>query len=130
MAAVASKGLGWHKPGSTYIAQNANQGRGLAVVQGGSGDDYAVTASAANAVCLGVQEESSYNAGDSISVIDLGEAIAIAGAAVNAGQFVKCNAIGQFIPVTATGDSIVGQAKSSATNAGDEFVLLVLPSVN
>jgi len=129
MSAVATKGVGWRKP-STYIAQNAAQGRGLAVVQGGSGDDYAATAAAANAVCLGVQEEASANAGDSISVIDLGEAIAIAGAAVNAGQFVKCTATGQFIPITTVGDNIVGQAKSSAALQGDEFVINVLPSVN
>ena len=129
MSAVATKGLGWSKK-STYIAQNANQGRGLALVQGGSGDDYAATAAAANAVCIGVQEEPSYNAGDPISVIDLGEAAAVAGAAVNAGQFVKCTAAGQFIPVTTVGDNIVGQAKSSAALAGDEFVLCVMPSVN
>ncbi len=126
MAAVASKGLGWGKR-STYIAQNAAQGRGLAVVQGGSGDDYAATAAAANATCLGVQEEASVSAGEPISVVDLGEAVAIAGAAVNAGQFVKCTAAGQLIPITTTGDQIVGQAKSSAALQGDEFILLVLP---
>lgn len=129
MSAVATKGLGWGKR-STYIAQNAAQGRGLAVVQGGSGDDYAATAANANVVCLGVQEEASLNAGDPISVIDLGEGIAIAGAAVNAGQFVKCTAAGQFIPITTAADNIVGQAKSSAAAQGDEFVLMVLPSVN
>ena len=129
MSAVATKGYGWAKR-STYIAQNAGQGRGLAVIQGASGDDYAANAANANAVCLGVQEEPSVNAGDPISVIDLGEGPAIAGAAVNAGQFVKCTAAGQFIPITTAGDNIVGQAKSSAALQGDEFVLMVLPGVN
>jgi hypothetical protein len=129
MSAVATKGLGWGKR-STYIAQNANQGRGLAVIQGAGGDDYAAIAANANVVCLGVQEEASVSAGDPISVIDLGEAAAVAGAAVNAGQFVKCTAAGQFIPITTAGDNIVGQAKSSAALQGDEFILLVMPGVN
>lgn len=128
MSAVATKGFGWAKR-STYIAQAANQLRGLAIVQG-AGDDYGAVAAAANAVCLGVQEESSVNAGDSITVIDLGEGPAIAGAAVAAVQYVKCTAAGQFIPIAAVGDNIVGQAKSSAAVQGDEFVLMVLPSVN
>ena len=86
MSAVATKGIGWRKV-STYIAQNAAQGRGLVVIQGGSGDDYAATAAAANALGLGIQEEASVNAGDPISIVDLGEAVAIAGAAVASGQF-------------------------------------------
>jgi len=129
MSAVATKGVGWRKV-SSYIAQNAAQARGLAVIQGGSGDDYAATAAAANAVCLGVQDEASVSAGDPIGVVDLGDAVAIAGAAVAAGNFVKCTATGQFIPITTAGDNIVGQAKSSAALQGDEFILCVMPSVN
>lgn len=129
MPAVATKGLGWGNR-STYIAQNAAQGRGLAVIQGGSGDDYAATAAALNALGIGIQEEASVNAGDPISVINLGEATAIAGAAVNAGQFCKTNAAGQLIPVTTVGDVIIGQARSSAAVVGDEFVLLVNLGVN
>ena len=129
MSAVATKGMGWGKR-TTYIAQNAAQGRGLAVIQGGGGDDYAATAAAAGALAIGIQEEASVNAGDPISVIDLGEATAIAGAAVNAGQFCKTNATGQLIPVTTVGDVIVGQARSSAAAAGDEFIILVGLGVN
>lgn len=129
MSAVATKGIGWRKV-STYIAQNAAQGRGLVVIQGGSGDDYAATAAAANALGLGIQEEASVNAGDPISIVDLGEAVAIAGAAVASGQFCKSNAAGQLIPVTTVGDIIIGQARSSAALAGDEFVLLVNLGVN
>jgi hypothetical protein len=132
MSAVATRTVGWSKTDS-FQAQNANQGRGLALVQGGSGDNYLATAAAAGAQCIGVQSEASAYAGDPITCVELGEAIAIAGAAVNAGQYVKTNAAGQLIPVTGTagdGEQIVGRAKSSAEAAGDEFVVFVLPSVN
>jgi hypothetical protein len=132
MSAVATRSLGWSKKDS-YQAQNANQTRGLALIQGGSGDNYLANAAAANVVCRGVQEESSVAAGDPINCIELGDAVCIAGAAINAGQFFKCNASGQFIPITGTagdGENIVGVAKSSATTAGDEFVGLIYPSVN
>lgn len=132
MANVATRSLGWSKKDS-FQAQNATQGRGLALVQGGTGDNYLATASGANVACRGVQEEASTLAGDPIACVELGEAIAIAGAAVAASQYVKCNASGQLIPITGTagdGENIVGYAKSSASSAGDEFVIFVLPSVN
>jgi hypothetical protein len=129
MSGVATRGLGWSKKDS-YQAQNAGQTRGLALVQGGSGDNYLAVAAAANVQCRGVQEESSVNAGDSIACIELGDGIAIAGAAIAAGQYVKNTANGQFIPVTTAADNIVGYAKSSAALQGDEFVIFVLPSVN
>jgi hypothetical protein len=128
MSAVATRTLGWSKKDS-YQAQAANQGRGLALTQGGSGDNYLATAGA-NVICRGIQEEASVNAGDPIACVELGDAIAIAGAAVNAGQYVKSNAAGQLIPITTAADNIVGQAKSSAAALGDEFVILVDPSVN
>lgn len=132
MAAVATRALSKSFV-DTYLAQGAAQGRGLALVQGGSGDNYLATASVANSIVAGVQAEASTSAGDPIAVVQLGDAIAIAGAAVAAGQYVKTNAAGQFIPITGTagdGENIAGRAKSSATNAGDEFVLFILPSVN
>jgi hypothetical protein len=114
----------------TFQAQAAGQGRGLALVQGGSGDSYLATASVANSIVVGVQQEASTNAGDPIAAIELGDAIAIAGVAIAAGVYVKNTATGQFIPVTTAADNIAGRAKSSAALAGDEFVLFVLPSVN
>jgi hypothetical protein len=126
MAAVSTQGPTWsHR--RTYLAQNAGQGRGLALVQGGSGDSYAATAASADVVCIGIQEEASVNAGDPIAVIQGGDAVGIAGAAVAAGQFVKTNAAGQLIPSATTGDQVVGQALSSAASAGDEFLLAVRP---
>jgi hypothetical protein len=129
MSAVATRTIGWSKKDS-FQAQNVSQTRGLALVQGGSGDNYRAVASVANSIVLGVQEESSVNAGDNIASIELGDAVAIAGAAIAAGQYVKNNAAGQFVPVAAVGDNIAGYAKSSAALAGDEFVLFVVPSVN
>jgi predicted RecA/RadA family phage recombinase len=128
MAAIATRTTAKSFKDS-YQAQNASQGRGLALVQGSSGDDYLATASVANSIVIGVQEEASGDAGDPISCIQLGDAVAIAGAAINAGQFVKCTANGQFVPVTSEADNIAGRAKSSASTQGDEFILFVSPSV-
>jgi len=129
MSAVATRGLSKSFV-DTFQAQAAGQGRGLALVQGGSGDSYLATASVANSIVVGVQQEASTNAGDPIAAIELGDAIAIAGVAIAAGVYVKNTATGQFIPVTTAADNIAGRAKSSAALAGDEFVLFVLPSVN
>jgi hypothetical protein len=131
MSAVATRTRGWSKTDS-YQAQAANQGRGLGVVLGATGDNYRGTAAGAGAQILGVQDEASVAAGDSISVVELGDAVAIAGAALTVGAYVKVTAAGLFIPVTGTaggGENIAGYVKSAATASGDEFILFVLPSV-
>jgi hypothetical protein len=131
MASVATRTLNKNFK-DTFQAQAANQGRGLGVVLGGSGDGYRGTAAGAGVQILGVQEEPSVAAGDPISVVELGDAIAIAGAAITVGAYVKVTATGQFIVVTGTaggGENIAGYAKSAAAAQGDEFVLFVLPSV-
>jgi hypothetical protein len=128
MAAVATTRIGGRIRPRTYTAGAANMLRGLALVQGAN-DFTANQCAAANAVCIGVQDESTYNAGDPLSCVQLGEAPAIAGAAVAAGQYVIATAAGQFIPSAAIGDNIVGRAVSSAAIAGDEFVIFVMPSI-
>lgn len=128
MAAIATRGPVWSKK-DTYRASAAAQGRGLAVVQGVA-DDQAAVAGTANVICLGIQEEANINAGDAIAVVELGDAVAIAGAAVAAGVYVKCTNAGRLIPVTTAADNIVGRAKTSAAANGDEFLLLVLPSID
>lgn len=127
MAAIATLGPTWSKK-STYRASADAQGRGLAVVQGVA-DDQAAVAGTANVICLGVQEEANLKAGDPIAVIELGDAVAIAGGAINAGQLVKCTNAGRFVAASTTADNVVGRAKTSAAASGDEFLLMVLPSV-
>lgn len=128
MPAVATTGPIGRAHIRTYQAAAANQTRGLALVQGAD-DNHVAIAAAANAVVLGVQQESTSNAGDPVSAVLDGETIAIAGAAITAGQWVICTATGQFIPSTAVADNIAGKALSSAALQGDEFVIFVKPSI-
>jgi predicted deacylase len=95
----------------------------------GADDNHLATAAAAGAAAFAVQLESTINAGDPLSAVLSGEATAIAGAAVAAGQYVITNAAGQFVPSVAIGDLVTGRALSSAAVAGDEFVLLVQPFI-
>jgi len=128
MSAVATTGIVGKPHTRTYQAAAAGQLRGLVLVQGAN-DSTLATAAAANAVPIGIQEESTIYAGDPVSAVLWGEATAIAGAAVNAGQYVVSNAAGQLIASTAVGDNVVGKALSSAALAGDEFVILVSPFI-
>jgi len=130
MSAIATRGPVWSKK-DTYRASAANQGRGRAVVQGAA-DDQAAVAGTANVICLGIQEEANLNAGDPIAVIEMGDAIAVAGAAVAAGNLLKTDNAGRLVPVTGTagdGENIVARAKTSCSNANDEILVIVLPSV-
>ncbi len=100
--------------------------KGFVVVQGSS-DINAVTA-AANAVPIGIIDESTVYAGDALTVVTSGETEGVAGAAVAAGQFLVSDALGRLVPATnVNGQNIVGQARSSATSAGDEIILFVSP---
>jgi hypothetical protein len=128
MPAVATRGIVGKPYTDTYQAAAANQLRGLALVQGAN-DYTAATAAAANALAIGVQAETTVFVGDPVSAVILGEATAIAGAAVAAGQYVVTNAAGQFVPSAAVGDNVVGRACSSAAVAGDEFVIFVNPFI-
>jgi len=128
MSAVATTGIVGHSHKRTYQATAANQLRGLGLVQGAN--DYTLSiGAAANAVAIGIQEESTLNAGDPLSAVLWGEATGIAGAAVTAGQYVILNAAGQLVPSTAVGDNVVGKAISSAALAGDELIVFVSPFI-
>jgi hypothetical protein len=96
--------------------------RGYVVIQGAS-DGQATLATGNVAAALGIQEESSINAGDVISVTRRGEAYGVIGAAVNAGQWLVSDALGRLIPSTAQGDYVIGQAVTSGTTANDEIVV-------
>jgi Uncharacterized conserved protein (DUF2190) len=128
MPAVATTGLVGKPHVRTYQAGAANQGRGLALVQGAD-DNHMIPAAAANAPAFGVQNEPSVSIGDPIAVTLKGEATAIAGAAIVAGAYVITDNQGRFVTSVTAADLVVGRALSSAAVAGDEFVLLVQPFV-
>src|ERR1035437_3528595 len=116
------------KPGKrTYIAATAAMTRGLALVQGAD-DNHVALASVANAPAFAVLEETNVSAGDVISAVYLGEAVAIIGAAVAAGQWLVTDATGRLVP--ATGDAnqnLVARAVSSGSTAGDYIVVFLSP---
>lgn len=128
MPAVATTGTCGTSHVRTYQATAANQLRGLALVQGAD-DAHLATAAAANAPAFAIQAESILNAGDPLLAVLEGETIAIAGAAVAAGQYVITDAAGRLVPSAAIGDNVVGRAISSAAVLGDEFVILVSPFI-
>jgi hypothetical protein len=81
---------------------------------------------------IGIAAETTANAGDPASVVRHGDAVAIAGSAATQGQYAKFNAAGQVIPVTGTaggGEEIIGRFESNPTQAGDECVIFVNPSI-
>ena len=117
-------------PTKTYVTDGA-VGQGLAVVFSNVTAGNILQASAANAQAIGVADFTAVS-GAPVRVTRQGDTQAVAGAAIAAGQYVKTNANAQLIPVTGTagdGENIVGRAESSATAAGDLFVLYVNPSV-
>ena len=130
MANVETTGVLGEPRKRTYIAGAAGMGRGLALVQG-SDDNHMVVASAPNAAAFAILEESNVNAGDVISAVYEGEAVAVIGAAVAAGQQLVTDALGRLVPATAgTNQNIVARAVSSGTAAGDYIVVYVNPNVS
>lgn len=111
----------------TRVAETANMARGYPVKQGvNDGGVGSITVLGARAV--GVQQEATVNIGDAVLVVESGETIAIAGAAVVAGNYVKADATGRLIPVTGTaggGEEVIGRAVSSQATVGGEFVVEV-----
>ena len=111
----------------SYLAAAANMGRGLALVQGANDNTLAV-ASAANSPAIAILEESNVNAGDTISAIVLGEAVAVIGAAVTAGQYLVTDSQGRMVPASGNANqNVVARAVSSGSTAGDYIVVLLNP---
>jgi len=101
--------------------------RGRGVMQG-TADDQCKVPTGGAVRCLGVVEESPAAVGDPVSVVTLGEVIAISGqTALVAGLPVKVEAEGDFISCAAADVECVGYAVTTAAADGDEFVMFVLP---
>ncbi len=126
MANVETTGVQGNPSKRTYLAGAAAMGRGLALVQGAD-DNHLVVASAADAAAFAILEESNVSAGDTISAVYQGEAVAQIGAAVNAGQFLSTDASGRMVPAVGSAQNIVGRAVSSGTTLGDYIVMFVNP---
>jgi hypothetical protein len=102
---------------------------GVAVVPGAAINSVALPGGS-NVRALGVTATAAVNAGDPIAVVESGEVVAIADAAVNRQDYVMVNAVtGQLAPVGAvagTNYHALGIALEAAANQGDEFLLLVV----
>jgi hypothetical protein len=124
---VETTGVLGHPDKRSYLAAAAGMLRGYALVQGANDQTLAI-ASVANAPAFAILEESNVNAGDTISAVFVGEAVAVIGSAVTAGQYLVTNAAGQLVPATgASNQNIVARAVSSGSNAGDYIVVFVSP---
>ena len=126
---VETTGVSGNPQRRSYIAAAAGMTRGLALVQGANDSTLAIAA-AANAPAFAILEETIVNAGDTISAVYQGEAVAIIGAAVVAGQYLVTDAQGRLVPITgAANQNVVARAVSSGSNAGDYIVVLVSPDI-
>lgn len=101
---------------------------GFGVVQGAL-DSSVQNPTAPGQLCAGVVEYAPFGASLTASIIRKGECGAVCSAAINAGQWVKMDATGQFVPSSTPGDNVAGRAVTSTQNAGDYFVLDVDPFV-
>lgn len=100
---------------------------GTPVKQGA--DDNTVALAGVGDTAFGVTAETDLvNKGFGGIVVE-GETIALAGAAITGGQWVKADATNRLIPATVSGDKVLGRAVSTAAAAGDEFVVDVRPFV-
>lgn len=110
----------------TYRAEGGALTRGYGVMQGTAADQAKAPTGAAVEV-LGVVDENVAAAGDPASVILHGECIAIAGAAISAGDRVKIMANGKWEPGNSADVATGGKALCAAAADGDEFVMFVQP---
>ncbi len=118
----------------TRAAETAGILRGYAVGQGVA-DNGGKLITVLNSRVVGVAGDvplNGTNVGDAFPCVQDGETVAIAGAVIAAGQYVKADATSRFIPAVAasgSGEEIAGRAQSSALVVGDEFIIDVAPSV-
>jgi len=127
MSAKSQFGVVGHNISRSYKGDVA-LAAGVAVV-GGAAINSVTLPGGANVRALGVTSLPTVNPGDPVTVIELGEVIAIADAAIARGQWVMVNAAtGQLAPIGAVGGTnyeAVGYALEAAAAQGDEFLLFV-----
>ena len=99
------------------------------VVMAGVADGNCTAMTALGQPMLGIASDAAPSAGYATPIVRMGDARAIAGAAIPYGALVKGNAAGQLIPCAA-GDASVGRAESTASGVGDEFLVFVFPGKN
>lgn len=110
----------------TYRAEGGALTRGYGVQQG-TASDQAKLSGAATRV-LGVAGETAAAVDDPAAIVMLGETVAVAGAQVNAGDYVKTDTAGKWIPGNAADVETGGKALTGAAGDGDEFILFVNPN--
>jgi len=127
MANVETTGVIGTPRRRSYLAAAASMGRGLALVQGAN-DNTLALAAAANAPAFAILEESNVSIGDTISAVVFGEAVAVIGAAVAAGQYLVSDSQGRLVPASGNlNQNIVARAVSSGSVAGDYIIAFVNP---
>jgi len=107
----------------TYRAESGTLTRGYAAIQGTADDQAKIAGAAAEAIGI-VAETALEDA--AVSIVQKGECIAIAGDAVNAGDWVKTDPSGKLVASAGEDTANIGRARTSAALDTDEFVLDVL----
>ncbi len=116
----------------TKEAEGGAIGGGLAVIQG-TATRQAKLPAAANARAVGITGFAADAAGNQMAVVVLGQAKAVASAAISAGAAVDtAGTTGKLrtapTPGAGVNANIIGYALSAAAADGDKFDLLVVPS--
>jgi hypothetical protein len=95
----------------------------------GALDESVQNPTGAGQMPVGIVEFLPFGAETAVSIVVDGEVDAVCSAAIAAGQWVKMDANGAFVPQSADQDNVVGRARTSASSAGDHFILDVHPFV-
>ena len=114
----------------TKEAEGGAIGAGLAVEQGTATRQAKLPAGAGNRA-VGITGFAADAAGDQMAVVILGQAKAVAAAAITAGAALEVTTAGKLqtaAPTAGSNANIIGHALSAAAADGDEFDVLIVPS--
>jgi hypothetical protein len=109
---------------STVVVEGAQITRGFAVKKGTA--ENGVVVAGAGEAALGIMQETT-DVGKIGPMVYGGTCIAIAGAAVTAGAWLKSDGSGKLIPTAAEDSNVVARAMSDADADGDEVMVEVRP---